>query len=81
MALGATPNTDGVLLRGYARNSGFTITSGARLFLSSVTAGAIVSSPPTTGPDTWQIVLGYSIKNISLNTYYFNPDTNEIENS
>ena len=81
MALGSSPSTDGVLLRGYAKTGSFNIASGNRIHLSSISAGGIVSTPPTTGPDTWQIILGYSIKNISSNTYYFNPDTNEIENS
>ena len=81
VALGTSPTTNGVLLRGMINLSGMTVTTGQPIYISPSSAGAFTSTIPTTGGDIVRI-LGYSMYNASgypLNVMFFNPDTSFIE--
>ncbi len=81
VALGATPATDGVLLRGMvdlADDIVGTEVFGSILYLDKATAGAATTAAPT---DTGDIVrvIGYSVQKGNVNKIWFNPDNTWVE--
>jgi hypothetical protein len=74
-ALGLTPS-DGMLIKGYLRNSGFTTSDGDILFVST-TNGEITPTQPIGAGNVVRII-GYSIDG-SNGVIYFNPDNTWIE--
>jgi hypothetical protein len=77
IALGSSPTTDGVLIRGYVRNASWSFTTGAKLYLSGTPSGITSTVPTTTG--TVIRHLGYSIDSTN-NRIYFNPSNEWLEN-
>jgi hypothetical protein len=76
IALGTAPS-NGMLVRGYARNSAWTQNTGDILYLSETT-GAITSTAPSTAASIIRIV-GYMI-NGAGDQIYFNPSNEWFEN-
>jgi hypothetical protein len=76
IALGTAPS-NGMLVRGYARNSAWTQNTGDILYLSETT-GAITSTAPSTAASIIRIV-GYMI-NGAGDQIYFNPSNDWTEN-
>jgi hypothetical protein len=74
-ALGLTPS-DGMLIKGYLRNSGFTTSDGDILFVST-TNGEISTTQPIGAGNVVRII-GYSIDGTN-GVIYFNPDNTWIE--
>jgi hypothetical protein len=77
IALGTSPTTNGVLIRGYARNASWTFATGAKLYLKG-TPSDLTNIAPTASGSVIRIV-GYQIDN-SLNKIYFNPSNEWLEN-
>jgi hypothetical protein len=75
VALGSTPATNGILIRGYIRSTSYTFTKGAPLYVSR-TPGAFTDdiSAYTTGD--YVRLVGYQV---ATNTIYFNPDNTWVE--
>jgi hypothetical protein len=76
IALGTAPS-NGMLVRGYARNSAWTQTTGDVLYLSETT-GEITNTAPSTAASIIRIV-GYMI-NATNDVVYFNPSNDWTEN-
>jgi hypothetical protein len=76
IALSTSPSS-GMLLKGYFRNTGFTINTGDILYLST-TAGDLTSTPPSAAGDVIRIV-GYCISGGTSDIIYFDPDKSWIE--
>ena len=74
-ALG-TSASDGMLVRGYIRNSGFTTSTGDVLYIG-LTTGTITNTPPTQVGEVVRIV-GYSIDGTN-EVIYFSPDNSWVE--
>ena len=77
VALGASSNTDGVLLRGMVTLDHDPGTAGDPLFLSSASIGLASSTAPTGNGDVVRVI-GYCV-NSSNNQIFFNPDGTFIE--
>jgi hypothetical protein len=76
IALGAAPS-NGMLVKGYARNSAWTQNTGDVLYVSQ-TAGGITSTAPSTAGTIVRII-GYMI-NATNDVVYFNPSNEWFEN-
>ena len=76
IALGAAPN-NGMLVKGYARNSAWTQNTGDVLYVSQ-TAGGITSTAPSAAGTIVRII-GYMI-NATNDVVYFNPSNEWFEN-
>ena len=74
-ALG-TSASDGMLVRGYIRNSGFTTNTGNIVYVST-TAGEVTTTAPSGSGDIVRII-GYSIYGTN-EIIYFNPDNAWVE--
>ena len=74
-ALG-TSASDGMLVRGYIRNSGFTTSTGDVLYIG-LTTGTITNTPPSSVGEVVRIV-GYSIDGTN-EIIYFSPDNSWVE--
>ena len=74
-ALG-TSASDGMLVRGYIRNSGFTTNTGNIVYVST-TAGEVTTTAPSGSGDIVRII-GYSIDGTN-EIIYFNPDNTWVE--
>ena len=77
IALGISATADGVLIRGYAKNSSWTFATGSKLYLGP-TASTITSTAPSATGSVIRII-GYQIEN-STNKIYFNPSNEWLEN-
>jgi hypothetical protein len=75
VALGTTPS-QGLVVRGYIKNSGFTSSNGVILYLST-TAGDLTSTQPTGAGHIIRVV-GYQIS-ADNDIIYFNPSQDWIE--
>ena len=76
IALGTTATTTGVLVRGYAKFTGFTASTGAILYVSP-TAGGTTSTTPTAAGQVVRI-LGYQL-DATNDTIYFNPSNDWLQ--
>ena len=76
IALGTTATTSGVLIRGYVRSTGYTASTGSKLYVSP-TAGSITSTAPSFAGQILRII-GYQL-NSTNNVVYFNPSNDWIE--
>jgi hypothetical protein len=76
IALGTSATTSGMLVRGYVRATGYTATTGAVLYVSSPTSGAITSTAPSAAGDVVRIV-GYQL-DATNDVIYFNPSNDWI---
>jgi hypothetical protein len=74
-ALG-TSASDGMLVRGYIRNSGFTTNTGNIVYVST-TAGEVTTTAPSSSGDVIRII-GYSIDGTN-EIIYFSPDNSWVE--
>ena len=74
-ALG-TSASDGMLVRGYIRNSGFTTNTGEIVYVST-TAGDVTTTAPSSSGDVIRII-GYSIDGTN-EIIYFSPDNSWVE--
>jgi hypothetical protein len=74
-ALG-TSASDGMLVRGYIRNSGFTTNTGDIVYVST-TAGEVTTTAPSSSGDVIRII-GYSIDGTN-EIIYFSPDNSWVE--
>ena len=70
IAVGASPTVDGLLVRGYAVNAGYTQTTGSVIYIST-TAGALTATAPSA---TTQIVRVVGYKTSLADTIYLSPD-------
>ena len=70
IAVGSSPTTDGLLVRGYAVNTGYTQTTGSTIYIAT-TDGALTATAPT---GTTQVVRVVGYKTSLSNTIYFTPD-------
>jgi hypothetical protein len=70
IAVGASPTVDGLLVRGYAVNAGYTQTTGSVIYIAT-TAGALTETAPSA---TTQIVRVVGYKTSLANTIYLSPD-------
>ena len=77
IALGTDP-TNGMLIRGYVRNSAWTQATGDTLYLSSATNGAITNTQPTATGSIVRVV-GYMLSGTD-DQIYFNPSNEWFEN-
>ena len=75
IALGAAPS-NGIILRGYARNTLYTFATADILYVSTA-PGSITSTSPTGTGDIVRII-GYMIDS-TTDVLYFNPDNTFIE--
>ena len=75
IALGSNPTTNGVLLKGYVRDTNYAFQEGEPLYISS-SNGAITSNPNAIGSGDYARVVGYGLPN---NTIYFNPDNTWVQ--
>jgi hypothetical protein len=75
-ALGTT-SSQGLVVRGYIRNSGFTSSDGAILYLSAAVTGNLTSTQPSGTGDIVRVV-GYQIS-AANDIIYFNPSPDWIE--
>ena len=75
IALGATPTTNGVLLRGFVRSSAYNFTPGLPLYVST-SEGLMTTTVPANPSDVVRIV-GYCI-NATTDVVYFNPENTWI---
>ena len=78
MALGNSPTTDGVLLRGFAREGSWSFTTGRPLYLGRTTAGSIIESLTTDGFTTGDYVRVVAYQ-VATNTLFFNPDNTWVQ--
>ena len=76
VALGSSPH-DGLVVRGYVRNTGFTSSDGAILYLSAAVTGDLTSTQPSGTGDIVR-VLGYQIS-AANDIIYFNPSPDWVE--
>ena len=76
VALGTTVS-DGLVVRGYVRNTAFTSTDGQILYLSTTTTGNLTSTAPSGALDIVRIV-GYQIS-ATNDIIYFNPSNDWVE--
>jgi hypothetical protein len=76
VALG-TAVSDGLVVRGYVRNTAFTSTDGQILYLSTTTTGNLTSTAPSGALDIVRIV-GYQIS-ATNDIIYFNPSNDWVE--
>jgi hypothetical protein len=74
-ALGSSPS-EGMLVRGYIRNSGFTTNTGDIVYIAT-TAGEITTTAPSSVGEVVRIV-GYSIDGTN-EIIYFSPDNTWVE--
>jgi hypothetical protein len=74
-ALGTSPS-DGMLVRGYLRNTGFTTNTGDILYVST-TPGEITTTAPSGAGDVIRII-GYTIDGTN-EVIYFSPDNSWVE--
>jgi hypothetical protein len=74
-ALGSSPS-EGMLVRGYIRNSGFATNTGDIVYIST-TAGEITTTAPSSSGEVVRIV-GYSIDGTN-EVIYFSPDNTWVE--
>jgi len=74
-ALGSSPS-EGMLVRGYIRNSGFATNTGDIVYIST-TAGEITTTAPSSSGDVIRII-GYSIDGTN-EIIYFSPDNSWVE--
>jgi hypothetical protein len=72
-----TAVSDGMLVRGYARNTGYTFTDGQILYLSAASAGVFTATAPSGANDIVRIC-GYQIS-AANDIIYFSPDNTWIE--
>jgi hypothetical protein len=70
IAVGSSPTTDGLLVRGYGVNTGYTQTTGSTIYIAT-TDGALTATAPT---GTTQVVRVVGYKTSLSNTIYFTPD-------
>ena len=70
IAVGTSATTDGLLVRGYAVNTGYTQTTGSVIYIAT-TAGNITETAPA---GTTQIVRVVGYKTSLANTIYLSPD-------
>lgn len=77
IAMGTSPSTHGMLIRGYIRHTNFNLTIGAKIYLASG-GGLPTSTIPTTSGSIVRII-GYIVP--GTNTMYFNPDNTYVENN
>lgn len=70
IAVGASPTTDGLLVRGYAVNAGYTQTTGSVIYIAT-TAGSITETAPSASTQVVRVV-GY--KTSLTDTIYLTPD-------
>jgi len=77
IALGTSPTSDGILIRGYVRSSSFTYNEGVKLYLST-SSGEITNIAPTASGTVIRIV-GYQVDRLN-NKIYFNPSNEWLEN-
>jgi len=77
IALGTSPTSDGILIRGYVRSSSFGYNEGVKLYLSQ-TASGITNTAPTASGTVIRIV-GYQVDRAN-NKIYFNPSNEWLEN-
>ena len=76
VALGASPSV-GLVVRGYVRNTAFTSTDAAILYLSAAVTGDLTSTQPSGTGDIVRVV-GYQIS-ATNDIIYFNPSQDWIE--
>jgi hypothetical protein len=76
IALGTDPS-NGMLLRGYARNSAWTQSTGDKLYVSQ-TAGGLTNTVPTASGTVIRLV-GYMLSGTN-DQIYFNPSNEWLEN-
>jgi hypothetical protein len=74
-ALGSSPS-EGMLVRGYIRNSGFATNTGDIVYIST-TAGEVTTTAPSSSGDVIRII-GYSIDGTN-EIIYFSPDNSWVE--
>jgi hypothetical protein len=74
-ALGSSPS-EGMLVRGYIRNSGFVTNTGDIVYIST-TAGEVTTTAPSGSGDVIRII-GYSIDGTN-EIIYFSPDNSWVE--
>jgi hypothetical protein len=74
-ALGSSAS-DGMLVRGYIKNSGFSATTGDIVYVST-TAGDVTTTAPSGSGDIIRII-GYSVDGTNK-IIYFNPDNSWVE--
>jgi len=77
IALGAAPS-DGLLIRGYAYNSNWTINSGEPVYLETGVPGGITNTAPSAAGEVVRII-GHGTDNANRNKIYFNPDGSWVE--
>jgi hypothetical protein len=77
IALGTSATSDGVLIRGYAKNTSWTSATGSKLYLGPTASSITSTAPSATGSVIRHI--GYQIDN-SSNKIYFNPSNEWLEN-
>jgi hypothetical protein len=77
VALGSSPS-DGLVVRGYVRNTAFTSTNAAILYLSAAVTGDLTSTQPSGSSGYIVRVIGYQI-NATEHIIYFNPSPDWIE--
>jgi hypothetical protein len=70
IAVGSSPTADGLLVRGYAVNAGYTQTTGSVIYIAT-TAGAMTETAPSA---TTQVVRVVGYKTSLTNTIYLTPD-------
>jgi hypothetical protein len=70
IAVGASPTVDGLLVRGYAVNAGYTQTTGSVIYIAT-TAGAMTETAPSA---TTQVVRVVGYKTSLTHTIYLTPD-------
>ena len=77
VALGAAPS-DGLLVRGYVRYSGWGLNSGEPLYLETGVPGGITGTAPSAAGEVVRII-GYCTDAVIGDKIYFNPDGSWIE--
>jgi len=77
VALGAAPS-DGLLVRGYVRYSGWGLNSGEPLYLETGVPGGITGTAPSAAGEVVRII-GYCTDAANRDKIYFNPDGSWIE--
>ncbi len=70
IAVGASPTTDGLLVKGYAVNEAYTQSTGSIIYIAT-TAGSITETAPSASTQVVRVV-GY--KTSLANTIYLTPD-------
>jgi len=75
-ALGSSPS-EGMLVRGYIINSGFSTTTGDIVYVSTTAGGGVTTTAPSGSGDVIRII-GYSIDGTN-EIIYFSPDNTWVE--